>query len=71
MSLKRTLAHRHVKRFYLARFISSFGNGMGPIALAFGILHLKNGSASELGLVLGSSTVAFLCVLPFGVVLAD
>jgi MFS family permease len=71
MSLKQTLAHRHVKRFYLARFISSFGNGMGPIALAFGILHLKNGSASELGLVLGSTTVALLCVLPFGGVLAD
>jgi MFS family permease len=71
MSLKQTLAHRHVKRFYLARFISSFGNGMGPIALAFGILHLKNGSAGELGLVLGSTTVALLCVLPFGGVLAD
>jgi len=71
MSLRATLNHRHVKRFYIARFISNFGNGMGPIALAFGILHLPSGSAKELGFVLGASTVALLCMLPFGGVIAD
>ena len=44
---------------------------MGPIALAFGILHLPHGSAKELGFVLGSLTVAMLCMLPFGGVIAD
>jgi MFS family permease len=71
MSVRETLAHRYVKRFYLARFISNFGNGMRPIALAFGILHLPHGSANELGLVLGSQIVAMLAVLPFGGVIAD
>ena len=71
MSVRQTLAHKYVKRFYLTRFISNFGNGMRPIALAFGILHLPHGSAQELGLVLGSQIVAMLAVLPFGGVLAD
>lgn len=80
MSLLASLKYPHVKRFYLSRLISSFGNGMGPIALAFGLLHmhasktnshaLTNG-AKELGFVLGAQTVAMLCVIPFGGVLAD
>jgi predicted MFS family arabinose efflux permease len=44
---------------------------MSPIALAFGILHLPNGDANLLGLVLGSTTVAMLVMSPFGGVLAD
>ena len=71
MSVRKTLNHRYIKRFYLARFISNFGNGMGPIALAFGILRLPHGSAKELGFVLGALTVAMLCMLPFGGVIAD
>ena len=71
MKVGATLSHRYIKRFYLARFISNFGNGMGPIALAFGILHLPRGSAKELGFVLGALTVALLCMLPFGGVIAD
>jgi len=56
---------------FIARFISNFGNGMGPIALAFGILALPNGSANMLGLVLGATTVVFLLMAPFGGVIAD
>ena len=44
---------------------------MSTIALAFGILHLPNGDANLLGLVLGSTTVAMLIMAPFGGVLAD
>jgi MFS family permease len=68
---KEVLAHKYVKRLFIARFISNFGNGMGPIALAFGILTLPNGSANMLGLVLGSTTVVFLIMAPFGGVIAD
>ena len=71
MTLKELFGYRYVKRFYLSRFISNFGNGISPVALAFGILHLKNGSATELGLVLGSSTLAMIVMSPFGGVLAD
>jgi MFS family permease len=44
---------------------------MGPIALAFGILALPNGSANMLGLVLGTTTIVFLIMAPFGGVIAD
>ena len=71
MQVKEVLAHKYVKRLYFGRFISNYGNGMGPIALSFGILGLPNGSANLLGLVLGSTTVAFLIMAPFGGVIAD
>jgi MFS family permease len=44
---------------------------MGTIALAFGILHMRGGSATELGVVVASTTVAFLVLSPFGGVIAD
>jgi MFS family permease len=68
---KEVLAHKYVKRLLFARFLSNFGNGMGPIALAFGILALPNGSENLLGLVLGTTTVMFLIMAPFGGVIAD
>ena len=71
MDTRQVLARPYVKRLFVARFISNFGNGMGPIALAFGILALPNGSANLLGLVLGTTTVIFLLVAPFGGVIAD
>ena len=71
MQTREVLAHKYVKRLFLARFISNYGNGMGPIALAFGILGLQNGSANLLGLVLGTTTVLFLIMAPFGGVIAD
>ena len=71
MLTKEVLAHKYVKRLFIARFISNFGNGMGPIALAFGILTLPNGSANMLGFVLGTTTVVFLLMAPFGGVIAD
>jgi MFS family permease len=61
----------YVKRLFAARFISNFGNGMGPIALAFGVLALPSGSANLLGLILGTTTAIFLLVAPFGGVIAD
>jgi len=71
MEVREVLAHKYVKRLFVGRFTSNFGNGMGPIALAFGILALPNGSANILGLVLGTTTVLFLIMAPFGGVIAD
>jgi len=71
MQIREVLSHKYVKRLFLARFISNYGNGMGPIAFAFGILGLPNGSANLLGLTLGTGTVLFLIMAPFGGVIAD
>ena len=69
--MREILARPHYRRFLVARFISNFGNGMGPIALAFGILHMRGGSASLLGWILGIQTIAMLCMSPMGGVIAD
>jgi len=71
MQVKELLRHKYVKRLFIGRFISNYGNGMGPIALSFGILGLPTGSANLLGLVLGTTTVLFLIMAPFGGVIAD
>ena len=71
MSVRKVLKYPYLKRHYVGRFISNFGNGMSPVALAFGILHLKNGSPSLLGWVLASANIAMLLVAPFGGVIAD
>ena len=71
MLVRELLKHKYVKRLFLGRFISNYGSGMGPIALSFGILELPNGSGNLLGLVLGSTTVCFLLMAPFGGVIAD
>jgi MFS family permease len=71
MQVKEVLAHKYVKRLFIARFISNYGNGLGPIAIAFGVLALPNGSANLLGIALGSTAVCFLIMAPFGGVIAD
>ena len=71
MEFSELITFPNIKTLYLARFISNFGNGMAPIALAFGVLALPNGSAQLLGLVLGVQTTIFLIMTPFGGVIAD
>ena len=71
MNIKDVLAYKYVKRLFIARFISNYGNGLGPIAIAFGVLALPNGSANLLGIALGSTAVCFLLMAPFGGVIAD
>ncbi|NBQ60564.1 MAG: MFS transporter, partial [Actinobacteria bacterium] len=71
MQVKEVLDQPYAKRFFIARFITNYGNGMSPIALAFGILALPNGSANILGLVLGITTAMFIIMAPFGGVIAD
>jgi len=69
--ISQVLAQPFAKQFFVARFITNYGNGMSPIALAFGILALPNGSANLLGLVLGFTTAMFVVMAPFGGVIAD
>ncbi|MFM7980320.1 MAG: MFS transporter, partial [Candidatus Fonsibacter sp.] len=71
MQISQVLSQPFTKRFFTAQFITNFGNGMSPIALAFGILTLPNGSANLLGLVLGLTSAMFIVMAPFGGVIAD
>lgn len=59
------------RRLFLARTISNIGNGVMPIALAFGILALPEGSPTALSLVLAAQAVPLILMLPLGGVIAD
>jgi hypothetical protein len=59
------------RRLFVARTISNVGNGMAPIALAFGVLALPEGSPTALSLVLAAQAVPLVVMLPLGGVIAD
>lgn len=54
-----------------ARFVSNIGNGMAPIALAFGVLSLDGADAGSLSLVTTSQMVPLVTFLLLGGVAAD
>lgn len=63
--------HKRFRRLFLARTISNLGNGVAPIAIAFGVLGLEGADASTLSIVLVAQAIPLLVVLPFGGVIAD
>ena len=65
------MANPRYRRLFAARLVSNVGNGMGPIALAFGVLALPGASPTSLSLVLAVQAVVVLLVLPFGGVIGD
>lgn len=59
------------RKLILARFISNYGNGLSPIALAFGVLSLKGTNASSLSIVMASTMAPLVIFMLPGGVLAD
>ena len=55
----------------IARIISNVGNGLGPIALAFGVLSLEGATASTLSIVMAAQIGPMVVFMLFGGVLAD
>lgn len=63
-----------IKRFrflFLARSVSNFGNGVAPIALAFGVLSLPGADERSLSLVTGTQMVPVVVFMLLGGVVAD
>jgi MFS family permease len=58
-------------QFFTARTISNFGNGMSPVALAFGVLDIAGADAGSLSLVQGARTLPILLLLIVGGTIAD
>lgn len=58
-------------RFFTARTISNFGNGISPVALAFGVLGIAGANAGSLSLVQGARTLPILLLLVVGGTIAD
>jgi len=55
----------------ISRFISNLGNGVSPIALAYGVLSLPGSTGKDLSIVMAARFVPLLAFMLFGGVLAD
>lgn len=72
MSTTRLLwGNRNYRKLFVARTISNLGNGIAPIALAFGVLDLAGATPTSLSLVLAAQAVPLVIMLPIGGVVAD
>ena len=55
----------------LARFISNLGNGLSPIALAYGVLSLKGATGTDLSLVMTARIAPMIIFMLIGGVVGD
>lgn len=55
----------------LSRFISNLGNGLSPIALAYGVLSLKGATGSDLSLVMAARITPMIIFMLLGGVIGD
>lgn len=70
-NLRQLWAIKRYRPLLASRFISNLGNGVAPIALAFGVLAMPGGSPTALSVVLIAQAIPLVVVLPFGGVIAD
>ena len=59
------------RRLIIARVVSNFGNGLQPVALAFGVLGLPGATASDLSKVQGALFFPLVLFMLVGGVVAD
>jgi predicted MFS family arabinose efflux permease len=59
------------RRLFWSRAITNVGNGVAPIALAFGTLALPGATPTSLSIVLAAEAIPAVVMLPFGGVIAD
>jgi len=69
--LKSILELKHVRKLLAARITSNFGNGLAPIALAFGVLDLPGATAKTLSLVMFAQMFPLVAFMLLGGVIAD
>ena len=69
--LRSLLKERHIQKLLAARLTSNFGNGLGPIALAFGVLDLPGATAKTLSVVVFAQMLPLVALMLFGGVIAD
>lgn len=59
------------RKLLFARFISNYGNGLAPVALAFGVLGLEGSTPADLSVVMASQMFPLVAFMLFGGVIAD
>jgi MFS family permease len=63
--------HRGFSALALSRFISNVGNGISPVALAFGVLALPGATAKDLSIVMAARMFPMIALMLFGGVIGD
>lgn len=63
--------HQGFTGLALSRFISNVGNGVSPIALAYGVLSLPHSTGRDLSIVMAARFIPLLAFMLFGGVIAD
>lgn len=63
--------HQGFTGLAFSRFISNVGNGVSPIALAYGVLNLPGATGRDLSIVMAARFVPLLAFMLFGGVIAD
>ncbi len=64
-------SHRGFSMLASARFISNVGNGMSPIALAYGVLSIPGADGGDLSIVMSARFFPMIAFMLFGGVFAD
>lgn len=64
-------SHKGFSMLASSRFISNVGNGMSPIALAYGVLSIDGADGSDLSLVMAARFFPLVTFMLFGGVFAD
>ena len=63
ISTRVLMTDRKFQKLFIARTISNIGNGIAPIALAFGILDLEGATPTSLSLVLAAQALPMVIAL--------
>jgi MFS family permease len=71
IQLKDLRSHDGFTSLAISRFISNFGNGLSPIALAYGVLSIPGADGSDLSLVMAARFVPMIAFMLFGGVIGD
>ena len=69
--LQNLRSHTGFSSLAISRFISNVGNGVSPIALAYGVLSLPGATGKDLSIVMAARFVPLLTFMLFGGVIAD
>ena len=69
--LKNLSSHEGFSMLITARLISNVGNGLSPIALAYGVLSLPGADGSDLSIVMGARYLPLIIFMLVGGVFAD
>jgi MFS family permease len=69
--LRKVWAVRNLRRLVISRFVSNLGNGLAPVAVAFGVLELPNGDGKSLSLVMAVNALSLVLFSLLGGVIGD